>query len=58
MPNPPLFYRLIVNPLRAWFEHDDRLLVEQWKDTFKPETKKVIPFLNLTVVRDARRKVA
>lgn len=55
---PPLFYRLVVNPLRAWLERDERLLVEQWRDAFKPEARSTVrPFLNLRVMRDARRKV-
>lgn len=59
MPNPPLFYRLVINPLRAWLERDDRLLVEQWKAAYAPDRKtNVVPFLNLLVKRDARRKVA
>ena len=33
---PPLFWRFI-NTLRAWSEQDDRMLVEQWIDAFKPE---------------------
>lgn len=53
---PPLFYRLVVNPLRAWLERDDRLLVEQWRDAFKPAPRlKVRPFLNLRVSRSARK---
>ena len=55
---PPLLYWLIVNPLRHWWERDDRLLVEQWRSTFAPEPKKVLQFLNLTVSREPRRKVA
>jgi hypothetical protein len=50
MPNPPLFYRLVVNPIRAWIERDDRLRVEHFKDTFKPSAK-VIEFRNLKVAR-------
>lgn len=55
---PPLFYRLL-NAIRAYLERDDRLLVEQWKDTFKPVPRKVIKFRNLHVVRDGRiRRIA
>lgn len=53
---PPLCYRLL-NAIRAWCERDDRLLVEQWKDAFKPEPRKV-RHLNLRIVRDQRRRVA
>lgn len=55
---PPLLYRLVVNPFRRWLERDDRLLVEQWKAAYGPAPLKVVPFLNLRVIRSASRKVA
>ena len=36
----------------------DQLLVPQWKAVFAPQPKKVLPFLNLMMSRDQRRKVA
>ena len=53
---PPLFYRLVFNPVRAWLERDERLLIQQWKDAFGPKPKKVL-HMNLLVSRDQRRKV-
>lgn len=48
---PPPVYRLL-NMIRAYWERDDRLLIEQWKDTFKPGPKrKTVPF-NLQPRRD------
>lgn len=42
MSGPPFLWRFILNPLRAWLERDDRLLVEQWREAYKPDAKKVI----------------
>ena len=57
---PPLVYRAVLNPLRAWLE-DRRApeygYVAQMRAWWRPE-RKVRPFLNLLVIRSAKRKVA
>jgi len=50
---PPLFYRLVFNPVRRWMERDTGLLVEQWKAAFGPKPRKVVP-INLLVIRGRR----
>lgn len=50
---PPLVYRLL-NAIRAYCERDDRLLVEQWKDTFKPEQRRKVVHFHLLQRRDPR----
>ena len=56
---PPMLYRLVINPLRAWLERDDRLLIEHWKDAMKPETRPKVRYINLIVSRDTRaRRIA
>jgi len=59
MVRPPWFYRWLLNPLRRWAE--DRAVPEaSYLSQMRAwwPTKKPLPFLNLRVVRDARRKVA
>ncbi len=59
MVGPPLFYRLVLNPLRQWAERDERLLVEHWKATLAPTPKAKVAYINLLVRRDTRtRQVA
>ena len=57
---PPLVYRAVLNPLRAWLE--DRVVpeygyVQQFRAWWRP-ARTVRPFLNLRVTRSKSRKVA